>query len=80
MLDKHAFSPGVLYIRFTFMHLADAFIQSDLLRLYIILLFVCGHEWNDVLFHNTKSYLNLKTHNIFLRCCFMTKNLKMIQI
>ncbi len=22
------------------------------------------HEWNDVLFHNRKSYLNLKTHNI----------------
>ncbi len=27
----------------------------------------------DVLFHNIKSYLNLKTHNIFLRFCFMTK-------
>ncbi len=23
-----------------------------------------GHVWNDVLFHNRKSYLNLKTHNI----------------
>ncbi len=39
-----------------------------------------GHELNGVLFHNSKSYLNLKTHNIFLRCCFMTKNLKIIQI
>ncbi len=29
---------------------------------------------------NRKLYLNLKTHNIFLRCCFMTNNLKMIQI
>ncbi len=24
-----------------------------------------GHVWNYVLFHNKKSYLNLKTHNIF---------------
>ncbi len=23
-----------------------------------------------------KSYFNLKTHNIFLRCCFMANNLK----
>ncbi len=29
-----------------------------------------GHEWYDVLFHNSKSYLNLKTHNIFLRCFY----------
>ncbi len=24
------------------------------------------HVWNDVLFHNSKSYLNLKTHNMLL--------------
>ncbi len=35
MHNKHAFSPGVLYIE---------------------------HEWNYVLFHNRKLYLNLKTH------------------
>ncbi len=35
MHNKHAFSPGVLYIE---------------------------HVWNDVLFHNRKLYLNLKTH------------------
>ncbi len=29
-----------------------------------------GHVWNDVLFHNRKSYLDLKTHNISLRCCY----------
>ncbi len=28
----------------------------------------------------TQSYLNLKTHNIFLKRCFMTNNLKIIQI
>ncbi len=35
-----------------------------------------GHELNYVMFHNRKSYLDLKTHNIFLRSCFMTNNPK----
>ncbi len=39
-----------------------------------------GRVWNYVLFHNNKSYLNLITHNIFLRCYFMTNDLKIIQI
>ncbi len=26
----------------------------------------CEHVWNYGLFHNRKSYLNLKTYNIFL--------------
>ncbi len=42
--------------------------------------FYSEHECNDVLFHDRKSNLNFKTHNIFLRCCFMTNNLKIIQI
>ncbi len=33
----------------------------------------------DVLFHNRRSYVDLKAHNIFLRCWFMTNNLKISQ-
>ncbi len=35
------------------MHLADAFIQSDLLRLYIYCQYVCYKKHDDSTFENT---------------------------
>ncbi len=34
----------------------------------------------NILFHNRKSYFDLKPHNIFLRCLFMTQNEKIRQM
>ncbi len=34
----------------------------------------------NVLFRNRKSYFDLKPHNIFLRCWFMTHHLKIWQL